>query len=75
MRADSYERALDTKAGAVKLKMPNLRKQTFETTIIARYQRRGSAYQDVSGGASLRAWETSQRLCGGRLSVPARFAA
>lgn len=49
MRADSYERALDTKAGAVKLKMPNLRKQTFETTIIARYQRRGSAYQDVSG--------------------------
>ena len=31
-RAGSYERSLDTKAGPVKLKIPKLRKQIFETT-------------------------------------------
>lgn len=29
-RAGSYERSLDTRAGPVKLKMPKLRRQTFE---------------------------------------------
>lgn len=39
-RAGSYERKLETRAGEVTLKAPKLRKQTFETAIIERYQRR-----------------------------------
>ena len=46
-RAGSYERSLDTKAGPVKLKMPKLRKQTFETAIIERYQRRESSVEEA----------------------------
>ena len=42
-RAGSYERSLDTKAGPVKLKVPKLRRQTFETALIERYQRRESS--------------------------------
>ena len=54
-RAGSYERALHTKAGEVKLKVPKLRRQTFETAIIERYRRRESSVEealdrDVSGG-------------------------
>ena len=41
-RAGSYDRSLQTKAGDVKLKVPKLRRQTFETAIIERYQRRES---------------------------------
>ena len=33
-RAGSNERSLDTKAGPVKLKVPTLRRQTFETAIV-----------------------------------------
>jgi putative transposase len=36
-RAGSYERALHTKAGEVKLKMPKLRRQTFENEPLARH--------------------------------------
>ena len=32
-----YERKLQTKAGEVRLKIPKLRQQTFETAIIERY--------------------------------------
>ena len=39
-RAGSYERTLHTKAGDVSLKIPKLRRQTFETAIIQRYRRR-----------------------------------
>ena len=39
-RAGSYQRSLDTKAGKVSLKVPKLRRQTFETAIIERYRRR-----------------------------------
>ena len=39
-RAGSYERSLHTKAGEVTLKVPKLRRQTFETAIIERYRRR-----------------------------------
>jgi len=35
-RAGSYDRKLQTKAGAVTLKVPKLRQQTFETAIIER---------------------------------------
>jgi len=36
-RAGHYERKLQTKAGEVRLKIPKLRQQTFETAIIERY--------------------------------------
>src|SRR3954468_6121428 len=41
-RAGSYERSLHTVAGEVNLKVPKLRRQTFETAIIERYRRRDS---------------------------------
>jgi len=41
-RAGSYPRKLQTKAGAVHLKVPRLRKATLETVIIERYRRRES---------------------------------
>ena len=49
-RASSYERSLHTKAGEVKLKMlkmPKLRRQTFETAIIERYQRRERSVEEA----------------------------
>ena len=42
-RVGSYDRLLHIKAGNVKLKVPKLRCQTFETAIIERYQRRESS--------------------------------
>ncbi len=45
--ASRYERSLHTKAGEVKLKMPKLRRQTFETAIIERYQRRESSVEEA----------------------------
>ena len=42
-RAGSYDRSLHTKAGEVTLKVPKLRRQTFETAIIERYRRRESS--------------------------------
>ena len=39
-RAGSYERTLHTSTGEVNLKVPKLRRQTFETAIIERYCRR-----------------------------------
>jgi hypothetical protein len=38
-RAGSYDRTLQTSAGEVNLKVPKLRRQTFETAIIERYRR------------------------------------
>ena len=46
-RAGSYERKLHTMAGEVKLKVPKLRRQTFETAIIERYQRRESSVEEA----------------------------
>lgn len=45
-RAGSYERGLETKAGSVRLKMPKLRQQTFETAIIERYRRREASVEE-----------------------------
>ena len=44
-RAGSYERELQTRAGEVRLKVPKLRRQTFETAIIERYRRRGPLWK------------------------------
>jgi len=46
-RAGHYERSLHTKAGEVKLKVPKLRQQTFETAIIERYRRRESSVEEA----------------------------
>lgn len=46
-RAGYYERGLHTKAGEVKLKVPKLRQQKFETAIIERYKRRESSVEEA----------------------------
>ena len=46
-RAGHYQRKLQTKAGEVSLKMPKLRRQTFETAIIERYRRRESSVEEA----------------------------
>ena len=46
-RAGHYERKLQTKAGEVKLKVPKLRMQPFETAIIERYRRRESSVEEA----------------------------
>src|ERR1700740_2812640 len=46
-RAGYYERNLQTKAGEVRLKVPKLRQQTFETAIIERYRRRESSVEEA----------------------------
>src|SRR5258705_12343966 len=45
-RAGHYERGLQTKAGEVRLRVPKLRQQTFETAIIERYRRRESSVEE-----------------------------
>src|SRR5262245_14325327 len=44
-RAGSYDRTLQTSAGEVNLKIPKLRRQTFEP-IIERYRRRESSVEE-----------------------------
>jgi len=46
-RAGYYERDLQTKAGEVRLKVPKLRQQKFETAIIERYRRRESSVEEA----------------------------
>ena len=46
-RAGYYERNLETKAGEVTLKVPKLRRQTFETAIIERYRRREASVEEA----------------------------
>jgi len=46
-RAGSYTRTLHTKAGAVELEVPRLRKLPFETQIIERYRRRESSVEEA----------------------------
>src|SRR5262245_29403770 len=46
-RAGSYDRTLQTSAGEVNLKVPKLRRQTFETAIIERYRRRESSVEEA----------------------------
>jgi transposase-like protein len=46
-RSGSYDRKLQTKAGEVRLKVPKLRQQTFETAIIERYRRCESSVEEA----------------------------
>jgi len=46
-RAGHYERNLQTQAREVRLKVPKLRRQTFETAIIERYKRREASVEEA----------------------------
>lgn len=73
-RAGSYERSLHTKAGEVTLKMPKLRRQTFETAIIERYQRRECSVEEalmemyLAGVSVRRVEDITEALWGTRVS-------
>lgn len=73
-RAGSYQRSLDTKAGKVGLKVPKLRRQTFETAIIERYRRRESSVEEalvemyLAGVSVRRVEDITEALWGTRVS-------
>ncbi|BAR56115.1 putative transposase [Bradyrhizobium diazoefficiens] len=73
-RAGSYERTLQTKAGDVDLKVPKLRRQTFETAIIERYRRRESSVEEaliemyLAGISVRRVEDITEALWGTRVS-------
>jgi len=73
-RAGSYKRKLHTKAGEVTLKVPKLRRATFETAIIERYRRRESSVEEalvemyLAGVSVRRVEDVTQALWGTRVS-------
>src|SRR6516165_10654793 len=73
-RAGSYRRKLETQAGEVELKIPKLRQQTFETTIIERYRRRESSVEEaliemyLAGVSVRRVEDITEALWGTRVS-------
>jgi putative transposase len=73
-RAGHYERNLETKAGEVRLKVPKLRRQTFETAIIERYRRREASVEEaliemyLAGVSVRRVEDITEALWGTRVS-------
>ena len=73
-RAGSYDRTLQTSAGEVHLKVPKLRRQTFETAIIERYRRRESSVEEaliemyLAGISVRRVEDITEALWGTRVS-------
>jgi len=73
-RAGHYNRRFHTKAGEVDLKMPKLRKQTFETAIIERYKRRETSIEEalmemyLAGVSVRRVEDITEALWGTRVS-------
>lgn len=73
-RAGHYERSFHSKAGEVKLKMPKLRQQTFETAIIERYRRREASIEEslmemyLAGVSVRRVEDITEALWGTRVS-------
>ena len=73
-RAGSYERKLQTRAGEVSLKVPKLRRQTFETAIIERYRRRECSVEEalvemyLAGVSVRRVEDITEALWGTRVS-------
>ena len=73
-RAGYYERGLHTKAGKVRLKVPKLRQQKFETAIIERYRRRESSVEEaliemyLAGVSVRRVEDITEALWGTRVS-------
>src|ERR1700719_4617169 len=74
-RAGHDERRLHTKAGEVRLKVPKLRQQTFETAIIERYRRRESSVEEaliemyLAGVSVRRVEDITQALWGTKVSA------
>ena len=73
-RAGSYDRKLQTTAGEVNLKVPKLRRQTFETAIIERYRRREASVEEalmemyLAGVSVRRVEDITEALWGTRVS-------
>jgi putative transposase len=73
-RAGHYERNLQTKAGEVRLRIPKLRTQIFETAIIERYRRRESSVEEaliemyLAGVSVRRVEDITEALWGTRVS-------
>jgi transposase-like protein len=73
-RAGSYTRKLQTKAGEVELKVPKLRRATFESQVIERYRRRETSVEEALvemylAGVSVRCVEDiTEALWGTRVS-------
>lgn len=73
-RAGSYQRQLHTRAGAVTLKVPKLRRQAFETAIIERYRRRETSVEEaliemyLAGVSVRRVEDITEALWGTRVS-------
>ena len=73
-RAGHYQRKLHTKAGEVKLNIPKLRRQKFETAIIERYRRRESSVEEamiemyLAGVSVRRVEDITQALWGTKVS-------
>src|SRR6266705_1050733 len=73
-RAGHYERGLQTKAGEVRLRVPKLRRQAFETAIIERYRRRESSVEEaliemyLAGISVRRVEDITEALWGTRVS-------
>lgn len=73
-RAGSYTRQLHTQAGAVELKVPKLRRATFESQVIERYRRRESSVEEalvemyLAGVSVRRVEDITEALWGTRVS-------
>src|SRR5210317_2328463 len=73
-RAGHYDRKFHSKAGEVNLKVPKLRKQTFETAIIERYKRRETSIEEaivqmyLAGVSVRRVEDVTEALWGTRVS-------
>jgi putative transposase len=73
-RAGHYARKLHVKAGVVNLKIPKLRKTSFETAIIERYRRREASVEEaliemyIAGVSVRRVEDITEALWGTRVS-------
>jgi transposase-like protein len=73
-RAGSYSRQLHTKAGEVGLKVPKLRRATFESQVIERYRRRETSVEEalvemyLAGVSVRRVEDITEALWGTRVS-------
>jgi transposase-like protein len=73
-RAGHYTRKLHVRAGEINIKMPKLRKTTFETAIIERYKRRESSVEEamiqmyLAGVSVRRVEDITEALWGTRVS-------
>jgi len=73
-RAGTYGRTFHTKAGEVELKMPKLRRATFESQVIERYKRRESSVEEalvemyLAGVSVRRVEDITEALWGTRVS-------